>query len=188
MTRFGNILSKGLASMVMALLLGACAGTGPQVVGNYDPATDFSQFKTFGFAQPLGSDTRSGRTSVSIFLTAATIRELKSRDLLLVDNNPDLMINFFVEKSSGAPVSNMSGASSPFFHAHGSATTWSGYSLRTSTAMQITEGTITVDVFDTRRNMLVFEASAQNRVTEEMRDQLDATIDEAIAKIFETFP
>ena len=80
----------------MALLLGACAGTGPRVVGNYDPATDFSQFETFGFTRPLGSDNRSGRTSVSTRLMAATVRELQSRGLLLVDNNPDLMINFFV--------------------------------------------------------------------------------------------
>jgi len=188
MTRFGNFISKGLAGVVIALLLGACAGTGPQVVGNYDPATDFSQFKTFGFAQPLGSDTRSGRTSVSIFLTAATIRELKTRGLLFVDNNPDLMINFFVEKTSGVATSNMSTSSSPFFHGHGGATTWSGYSLRTSSVHQITEGTITVDVFDTRQNRLVFEAFAQDRVTEEMRDQLEETINEAIAGIFETFP
>jgi hypothetical protein len=188
MTRFGNIFTKGLAGMVMVLLLGACAGTGPQVRSNYDPDTDFSQFKSFGFAQPLGSDNRNGRTSVSILLIAATIPELKSRGLRFVDSSPDLMINFFVEKSSGVATSNMAGSSSPFFHGHGGATTWSGYSLRTSSAHQITEGTITVDVFDTRRNMLVFEGSAQNRVTEDMRDRLDETINEAIASLFETFP
>jgi hypothetical protein len=36
--------------------------------------------------------------------------------------------------------------------------------------------------------MLVFEASAQDRVTEEMRDRLDETINDAMASIFETFP
>jgi hypothetical protein len=43
-------------------------------------------------------------------------------------------------------------------------------------------------VFDTRRNMLVFEAFAQDRVTEGMRDRLDEVINDAIASIFETFP
>jgi hypothetical protein len=188
MTRIGNIFSIGLASTVMALLLGACAGTGPKIVGNYDPATDFSQFRTFGFSQPLGSDSRSGRTTVSSRLMAATIRELKSRDLLFVDNNPDLRINFFVQETSGVPTGNMSVSSSPFSHAHGGATTWGGYDLRTSTALQISEGTIVVDVFDTRQNMLVFEGFAQDRVTEGMRDRLDETINDAIASIFETFP
>ena len=186
MMQFGNIFSVSMAGM--ALLLSACAATGPQVRSNYDPATDFSQFETFGFVQPFGADNRNGRTSVSIRLIAATARELQSRGLQIVDDNPDLMINIFVQQSTGAPTSNMSGSSSPFFHGHGSARTWSGYDLRTSTAMQITEGTITVDVFDTRRNMLVFEASAQDRVTEEMRDRLDETINDAIASIFETFP
>jgi hypothetical protein len=186
MMRFGNIFSVGLAGM--ALLLSACAATGPQVVSNYDPATDFSQFRTFGFAQPLGSDNRSGRTSVSIRLIAATARELQSRGLQLVDNNPDLMINFFVQESSGVSTSNASRVGSPTSHSHGGATTWSGYDLRTSTALQIIEGTITVDVFDTRQNRLVFEGFAQDRVTEAMRDQLDETINDAIARIFETFP
>jgi hypothetical protein len=188
MTRFGNILTIGLIGMAMLLLLGACAGTGPKVVGNYDPATDFSQFRTFGFTQPLGSDNRSGSTSVSTRLMAATARELLSRGLLSVGNNPDLMINIFVWESSGVPRSNMSVSSSPFSHAHGGAATWGGYNLSTSTALQISEGTIVVDVFDTRRNMLVFEGFAQDRVTEGMRDRLDETINDAIASIFETFP
>jgi hypothetical protein len=186
MMRFGNIFSMGLAGMV--LLLGACAATGPKVVGNYDPATDFSQFRTFGFVQPLGSDNRNGRTSVSIRLIAATVRELDSRGLLFVGNNPDLMINFFVQESSGVSTSNMPVSSAPFSHAHGGATTWSGYDLRSSSTLQILEGTIAVDVFDTRRNMLIFEGFAQDRVTEDMRDRLDETIDDAIASIFETFP
>jgi hypothetical protein len=98
------------------------------------------------------------------------------------------MINIFVWESSGVPRSNMSVSSSPFSHAHGGFTTWSGYDVRTSTALQISEGTIAVDVFDTRRNMLIFEGFAQDRVTEDMRDRLDETIDDAIASIFETFP
>jgi len=188
MTRFGNILSKGLASMVIALLLGACAGTGPQVVGNYDPATDFSQFRTFAFVQPLGSDNQNGRSSISNRLIAATAHELQSRGLHLVSNNPDLMINFFVQESSGVSTGNRSVASSPFSHAHGGFRTWSGYDVRTTGALRISEGTIAVDVFDTRRNMLVFEGFAQDRVTEEMRDNLEETINEAIAGIFESFP
>lgn len=181
MTRFGNILTIGLTGMAIVLLLGACAGTGPKVVSNYDPATDFSQFRTFAFTQPLGSDKQSGRTAVSIRLIAATVRELQSRGLQYVDNNPDLMVNIFVQETSGVP-------NSPFFHTHGGAVTWSGYDLRASAAMQISEGTIAVDVFDTRQNMLVFEGFAQDRVTEAMRDRLDETINDAIASIFETFP
>ena len=188
MTRFEDMITIGLAGIAMALLLGACAGTGPKVVGNYDPATDFSQFRTFAFAQPLGSDNQRGRTAVSTRLIAATVHELQSRGLQYVSNNPDLTINFFVQETNGAPTSNMSISNSPFFHTHGGAATWRGYDLRASTALQISEGTIAVDVFDTRQNMLVFEGFAQDRVTEEMRDRLDETINDAIASIFETFP
>ena len=170
------------------LLLGACAGMGPRVVASYDPATDFSQFKTFGFVQPLGTDNRSGRTALSMQLVAATTRELQSRGLQSVGNSPDLTINFFVQETSGVATSNMSVASSPFVHAHGGATTWSGYDLRTSSARRITEGSIALDIFDARRNMLVFEGFAEDRVTEEMRDRLDETVSNAVAGIFENFP
>jgi hypothetical protein len=183
MTRFGNILTIGLTGMAMLLLLGACVGTGPTVVGNYDPATDFSQFRTFAFTQPLGADTRSRRSTVSSHLVSATVREMEFRGLTFVSNNPDLMINFYVQESSG-PVSGRS----TFSHSHGTSATWSGYGMRNSASLQISEGTITMDVFDTRRNMLVFEAFAQDRVTEGMRDRLDEVINDAIASIFETFP
>jgi hypothetical protein len=182
MMRFGTFFSTGSASMAIVLLLGACVATGPRVVGNYDPATDFSQFRTVGFAQPLGTDTRSRRSTVSSHLVSATVREMESRGLTFVSNNPDLMINFFVQETSGPPTSQ------PFTHSHGTSATWSGYGMRTSAALQISEGTITVDVFDTRRNMLVFEAFAQDRVTEGMRDQLEETINDAVARMFELFP
>jgi hypothetical protein len=93
------------------------------------------------------------------------------------------MINFYVQESSG-PVSGRS----TFSHSHGTSATWSGYGMRNSASLQISEGTITMDVFDTRRNRLVFEAFAQDRVTEGMRDRLDEVINDAIASIFETFP
>jgi len=158
------------------------------MVGTHDPATDFTQFSTFDFAQPLGTDNPGGRTAVSARLVTATVRELQSRGLQLVSSNPDLTINFFLEKTSGVQTSNMSVASSPFLHSHGGATTWSGYDLRTSTSRRITEGTITVDVIDNRRNMLVFEGFAQSRVTEGMRDNLDETINDAVAGIFANMP
>jgi hypothetical protein len=183
MMQLGRFFSTSVAGTAMVLLLGACVGTGPKVNSSYDPATDFSQLRTFGFVQPLAASNQSGRSTVSHRLAAATTRELQSRGLQFVGHNPDLLINIYLHETADSQERITS-----YAHAHQSFSTWSGYDARAMGSRAISEGTISVDVFDTRRNRLVFEGFAQDRVTEAMRDQLDDTINDAIASIFENFP
>ena len=67
-------------------------------------------------------------------------------------------------------------------------TTWSGYGIGTSSRRRITEGMVIIDVIDAQRGTLVFEALAEDRLTETMRDNLDETIDTVVAEIFSAMP
>jgi hypothetical protein len=173
---------------MLAVLLAACASTGPRVVSTYDPEADFGDFRTFAFFQPLMSDRDGTRTTISAALMAATTRELQGRGLRLVSAQPDLLIDFYVGAQSRVAGSSASVSSSPFVMAHGGLTTWSGYDLGTSSRHRITEGTIIVDVVDARRGALVFEGRAEDRVTEAMRDNLDEAIAAVIPEIFSGMP
>ena len=172
----------------MITLLGACAATGPRIVSSHDPAADFSRFTTFSFASPLTTDRNGARTSVSVQLMAAASRVLEARDLRPTSVNPDLLIDFYVAEQSRATGSSVSVSSSPFVHAHGGLTTWSGYDLGTSSRHRITEGMLIIDVIDARRGALVFEGRAEDRITEAMRDNLDETIARAVTEIFSAMP
>ena len=170
------------------LVMAGCASTGPRVVAEVNPNVDFGKFRTFSFADPLATDRRSQRTTMSIQLMAATTRELQARGLQPVSNSPDLVIDFFVVENSGVGASNMSVSSSPFVHAHGGITTWSGYDLRNSSSRRITAGTLIIDVIDARRGALVFEGLLEDRITEAMRDNFADTVNSAVAEIFAQFP
>ena len=47
---------------------------------------------------------------------------------------------------------------------------------------------VIIDVIDAQRGTLVFEALAEDRLTETMRDNLDETIDTVVAEIFSAMP
>ena len=184
----GPAIGSTIGLTLLLALLGACVTTGPRVVSTYDPAAEFERFHTFAFVQPLTSDRDGARTTVSAALMTATTRELQARGLRLVRAQPDLLIDFYVAEQSRVAGSTASVSSSPFVHAHGGLTTWSGYDLGTSSRHRITEGTIIVDVVDARRRALVFEARAEDRVTEAMRDNLEETIASVIPEMFSGMP
>ena len=59
------------------------------MVAEHNPDADFSQFRTFSFAEPLATDRQGRRTTLSAQLMAATTRELQARGLQPVSNSPE---------------------------------------------------------------------------------------------------
>ena len=169
--------------IAVAVFLGACV-TGPDVRVNADPAADFSQYRSFGFMQPLGTDRGGTRTRLSAHLIEATTRELTDRGLRLKSSNPDLLVNFLSNTQTGIRTANQP-VSVTALRGYGA---WSNYRTGPSTTDAITEGAVSIDLVDRRTNLLVWEGVARDRVTETMGDNLREVIAEAVAKMFEEFP
>lgn len=166
---------------ILAIFAG-CAASSTRVVSSHDPSTDFSQYKSFAFAEPLSVSRNNGvRTSLGGELVMAATRELMARGMQPVSSGADLRIDFFLAQDNGA-----------FVHSHSGMTAWSGYASRSSAARhmagQIVNGTLIVDVVDTRRGSLVFEGLAEGRITESMRDNLAETVNTTVADIFANMP
>lgn len=178
---FSRVVSGCWILFSLAILAG-CAGSSTRVDTTYDPGADFSEFRTFGFADPLGTDRRGARTSLSNQLVVATIRELQARGMQPVGSNPDLLIDFYLAQQTA--IEN----AGPFMHTHGSVSTWRGYDTRTSMSLRFSEGTLAIDVVDARRGALVFEGMAEGRITEAMRDNLGETVGEVVAEVFAGMP
>ena len=170
------------------LLLGACA-SGPRIVSNADPAADFSQFRTFGFMQPLGTDTASGQTLSSQALIAATTDELEMRGLRRADSNPDLLLNFFIS-TRDVVQSTPASASTSMHWRHGRYRNWRGYSMSigTPTVTTQTQGTVAVDLVNAREGQLVWEGAATKRVTDSRRRNLEETLASAVRDLFAELP
>ena len=140
--------------------------------------------------RPLSTD-RAGATSImSSHLISATTNELEMAGLRRSDDNPDLLINFFVTTREVLRSNPQPHASVSVHHRAGRYGTWGGYSMGMSTAQvtQSTEGTLSVDIVSASLNQLVWEGAATARVTDSRRENLEETINGAIQSIFAQFP
>jgi hypothetical protein len=181
MSRFVCRAAARLVSILFVLVALAGCATGPEIRSNQDPAADFGQFRTFGFA-PAGP--ASGSAMLNSRLVAATTRELEARGLQFVSGSADLVVSFYTSIGSGIDTWNRPMVMMPVRN-YGS---WAGYRPYIMPGDPITEGTLGVHVIDRRASQLVWEGIARDRVTESMQDNPAQTVNELIAAIFGSFP
>ena len=170
-----------LLLVIPAILLGACA-SGPTIVANTNPGTDFSAFKTYNFFEPLGTDRAGGvRTPLSSRLIATMNRELISRGMSLSDS-PDLLIDFAVFAEDRIDVRTTPSHTVHRTHWNRGFSTWPTYN---TTVRQYTEGSLIIDLIDPASNTLVGEGGAQSRIssTDFTQQQIDDTVGKIMSEL-----
>lgn len=188
-----TLLPLALAASLLALA--GCA-TGPDVHVNFDRTADFTQYKTFGFASPLGTDRGGYQSIVSQRLKAATQREMEARSMRLDASAPQLLVNF-----SGALNEKLRVTTTPsmdigmgmgfgggyYGYRGGMYSTWPLYADET-TVRPYTEGTLNIDVVDASRKQLVWEGVVTGTVTQTNLDNVQPVIDAAVKVAFAKYP
>ena len=176
-----------LVAVAIAALAG-CA-SGPKLFVNEDPGADFGGYRTFGFSTPLGTDSPQYSSMLSTFLKDATRRELESRGYRYVDSDPDLLVNFYVktkEKVTSTSVPTGPAYGAGYYGYRGmNYGVWTGYETE---VRQYTEGTLNIDLVDTRLKRLVWEGVAVGRVRDDIRENLKPAIDGVVTQIFAKYP
>ena len=170
-----------LLLVIPAILLSACA-SGPTIVANTNPGTDFSAFKTYNFFQPLGTDRSGGvRTPLSSRLISSVNRELISRGMSLSDS-PDLLVDFVVSAEDRIDVRSTPSHTVHRSHWNRGFSTWPTYN---TTVRQYTEGSLIIDLIDPATNTLVGEGGAQNRIssTEFTQQQIDEIVSKVMTEL-----
>lgn len=174
---------KPLALLTIALVISACAST-PNIYSNVDKNADFGKYQTFGFFETLATDRSGYETSESRYLKNAVTREMGLRNIRSADD-PDLKVNFYINtsdkiRSRQTPTTGgYYGYRSSYYGA------WGGYETRID---QYTEGTLNIDVVDAGTQKLVWEGTIVGKITDEVLNNLEAVIDEAVKEIFRSFP
>ena len=182
-------------ALLGAALVAAGCTSGPRVRAERDNTVDFSRYRTFAFAEPLGTDRAGYQTMVSQYLKAATQRELEARGLRLVEADPQMLVNFNGKLSEKFRTTTVPSSSISFGYGHGGYygyragfyTTWPLYPPETQVT-SYTEGTLNIDVIDAARKQMIWEGVAVGRVTDKTMENLKPNIDEAVAAIFANYP
>lgn len=185
------MLIKRAFPILAALLLAACA-TGPRIEIMQAPDTDLSDYKTFAFVEPLGTDRAGYATLISQQLIFSIRRELEFHGLEYEDDpaQADLLVNAYThlnERIRTRQVADPFVGPSYWDYRRGFYTPWPDYSVRTE-LQQYSEGTLTIDLIDAANQVMVWEGTARNEITEKTRRDAARAIDEAVTRIFKEFP
>ena len=173
------------------ILLTACA-SGPKIETDYDHTVDFSQYRTYGFFNPMGIENPNYSSIYGSIFRAAITREMESRGYTMSDN-PDLMINVsgrMQDKTKVTTTSDPYMGGGYYGYRRGSYGAWGGYGYGTSTHVSnYTEGTVNVDMVDRNLKRMVWEGVAVGRVNEKKtNDETRANIHAGITEMFAGYP
>jgi hypothetical protein len=185
------LLPVALATSLLAL--GGCA-SGPEVHAVFDRAADFTQYKTFAFVTPLGTDRGGYQSIVSQELKANTTREMEARGMRLVDVAPQLLVNFNASLSDKTrvttmPVSTVGYGMGVGYYGYrgGMYSPWPMYMDQT-VVTQYKEGTLNIDVVDAARKQLLWEGVVTDSVTHKDLSNLPEAIGIAVKAAFAKYP
>jgi hypothetical protein len=178
---------------LLALCLGGvgCQTAQVQVRSQADPKADFSQFRTFNFAEHSSTTNSPQLTEQNwMRIRSAAVRELEKRGFQLADQ-PDLQ--FSIALGTSAKSYDKSSPSVESGSLGGNLSKHYGLvyneNLSSQPVVNYTEGTLSFRALDRRQDRLVWEGLAigvlyQNRPDE----QVQKRIQEAVEAVFAEFP
>jgi hypothetical protein len=189
MSNFG----RTFALAAVALVAAGCA-SGPDLRTDYDKSADFGQYETYNFYEDAGPGGSRYKTLFSQYVENAIDREMQARGYTKSED-PDLLINFNailedktkVTTSPSAPVGPY--GVGYYGYRGGFYDPWYGYGYGTETHVsQYTEGTFNIDIVDARRKKLIWETVGVGRVSEDVLENLEERVNNAVPQYFEHYP
>jgi hypothetical protein len=170
-----------LAAVVLVLSTSAVFGQNVKV--DVDTTANFSSFKTFGWDKGMVAR----NPLISQMIIAATESELTSRGLTRSDDHPDIKVA--VVAAAGADIQ----AVGPTWN-NANYTTWGGYT-NPAALMNVTTGTLLVDLVDTKSERSIFRGVAKETLNRSASADVAADaksveklIKKAVSKMFKKYP
>jgi hypothetical protein len=182
---------KVIISLLAAALLAGCA-SGPKIHSDYDHSVDFSQYRSYGFFNPLGIEGNNYTSLIGQTFRESISRQMEQRGYTQSDN-PDLLINVSARLEDKTKVTTYNDPypyGSYYGYRTGFYDPWMGYGFGTSTHVsQYTEGTVNVDIVDAGAKRMVWEGIAVGRVNSDKNNaELRAAIQAGVVDMFSGYP
>ena len=173
------------AAVVMSALLAACSTT-PSVKVQTAPSVDISQYGTFAFVSPLGTDRAGYASFLSQDLKAATRSGLEAKGYKYSESDPKMLVNFTVNVQVRTDVEAPMLAAGPWGFRAGLYGAWPGYAFPGS-INQYQQGTLLLDLVDPARKQLIWEGS-DNTTSYDLSKWNDKQVQTAVGAIMAKIP
>jgi hypothetical protein len=177
--------------LALVMLLAACA-TGPEVRTDVAQGVDLSRFRSFGFESRVAEDGDGYSSLTSQRLRAAVTRELEKRGYVLVEREPDLLVNFSTGLQDRLRVVPGPGPIAPWGFRRDPFNDWPwgwpGYWGSWDRLEPFTEGTVNIDLVDREQRRMVWEGVAVAQTADRFGRTSPEQLDASVAAIFAGFP
>jgi len=175
-------MKKIILFYLSMLILYSC-GPSLQTFSDYDKAVDLSAYKTYSWLDVASIENKGVSPLYNKELNDKRIKEAVNKQMQLkrYQLNPDkaelqLHYHIIIENKTTEITEPIGVQYRPYSNTY-----------RTST-YQYREGTLIVDLMDTKTNILIWRGWATDVITNTTRKDPEAAINNAITKIFESFP
>ena len=181
---------RTLGTMALVALVGSACSPSVTYNSDYDPTADFSNLRTYQWAERTPSGDDDPRVYNDI-----TMRKVRhAADLALQDigmrevgQNPDVLVAWHGAINGKMSLQTVSsnygygwGWYGPGYGGMGSSTTY---------VNEWDEGTLIIDIIDAKRNELMWRGSAQAELKKQQSpEEGQEELNEVVAKILEPFP
>ena len=189
MSRLARSLAASLLVATM-LSLTACA-TGPLVRTDADPTANFTQFRTWGYYQPLSMEQAGYSSWVSDRIKDDVRKEMESRGYRYVPEGGDLLVNFHADVQDRTSVWSVPQTDVEWVYSHHARSFVAiPFWYDETRVSSYRESTLTVDLVDRARNRLAWTGSASGSEPgrNTPQDKKLAMLDAAVSGIFAKYP
>jgi len=173
-----------LAVATATAMLVACA-SGPEIRRDTNPAANFASYKTFAFFSPLATDNAGYETVFTARLKDSTRRSMEAKGYVYADTNPDVLLNFFANVQDKQELRSTPATIGYYGYRRGLYGGWSTPAVET---INYQHGTLTIDLVDAKKKQLVWQATAEGRVSIEARKNPGPAIDAVVTEMMAPLP
>jgi hypothetical protein len=183
-------LSPALCAVGLAVLAGCASNPTPDIRVHVAPDANLRQYSTFGFPEQTGTDRGGYSTLVTSYFKSAVRDQMEQRGYHYVDENPDLLVNFYAkvhERTETRSDPTYSAAYGYYGYRYGLYGAWPLYDNDVYT-VTYPIGTANIDVVDARKKQMIWEGVAQGRLRDEDMNNPRESIARVVTQLFARFP
>lgn len=169
---------KGVIAVIGIALLSSCSQT-LKVTSDYDRSTNFTAYKTFSF-YVLASTLNINELNQDRIIKSIR-KEMLKKGFTENNYNPDLVINALSILKNKKSLSVSGNGYGGFYRPYGA----SGFG--TVQANEYKDGTLVIDISDTKTKKLVWEGTGVSEITKQPKNP-DEAISKAVTQIMASFP
>lgn len=168
----------------LILAISGCQSV-PQIHVIKDNSVQFNAYKTYGFYPSLELKGDEYDSATTGYIKAAIKTEMTNKGYRFADN-PELWVSFNVFVKDKIRVQSVYRASDYYMYRRGYSV-WDDYPYFDERVSQYTEGTLNIDIIDSKTKRLVWEGIAIGKVNQNTYDNLENKVDEAVQLILSKY-